>query len=280
MWGTTAGINDGMRSRWDRMEVGDLVLFLKENMAYLAATVTHKWQNAALADHLWDPKQVEAGTLSWELMFSFTKPMPVNISYDDLTAVASTGKNVATRSFSVYSAPVGDRVASLLDVDDRALLRPLSQTDVGALVRSFDEVDAATSSYRRLEQPYLRNLVIPGASEHCALCSRDIEAELLVAAHIKRRSTCTFEEKIDFTSIAMAACRFGCDELFERGYIWVDSDGTIKPATGLTDPTAIQYWEKHLQGRQVWNWSARSASHKYFEAHRADHGHRSSPRSA
>lgn len=273
MWGTTAGVRGQMRRRWDRMQHGDLVLFLKQNQAYLAATVTHKWESAELADRLWTPKLTDSGPLSWQLMFSFTKPRPVAISYTEMAAQTDTERGLATRSFNVYGSPISDRVASLLDVDERALLRPLTDTSVPDLVRTFDAVDAGGTTKRRLEQPYLRDILMPGSTDRCALCSRQMDVELLVAAHIKKRALCTFEEKTDLPAVAMPACRFGCDELFERGFVWVDSNGRIRPSRLLRDETAREYWQQHLRGGIVWDWKARQASHKYFEAHRQHYGH-------
>lgn len=273
MWGTTAGVRGQMQARWNRMQHGDLVLFLKENAAYLAATVTHKWESAELADRLWAPKETESGPLSWQLMFSFTKPRPVAISYAAMARQAEIEGNLATRSFNVYGSPISGRVASLLNVDERALIRPLTDTSVAELVRTFDAVDAEVTARRRLEQPYLRDMLMPGFTDRCALCSREMEVEFLVAAHIKKRSSCTFEEKTDLPAVAMPACRFGCDELFERGFIWVDSIGKIHRSNGLKDKTAKEYWGQHLKGRIVWNWESRQPSHKYFEAHRNSYGH-------
>jgi hypothetical protein len=55
----------------------------------------------------------------------------------------------------------------------------------------------------------------------------------LVAAHIKRRSVCTPQEKRDIGNVAMAVCLFGCDILFETGAITVDETGHVIAAQGL-----------------------------------------------
>jgi hypothetical protein len=47
--------------------------------------------------------------------------------------------------------------------------------------------------------------------------------DLLVAAHIKRRSLCSETERRDLHNVAMLACKFGCDALFEEGY-WLVSE--------------------------------------------------------
>jgi hypothetical protein len=89
----------------------------------------------------------------------------------------------------------------------------------------------------RLEQQKIRNLLF-GASPValCDLCGSEFPKELLVAAHIKRRSVCSGEEKRDHAHNILALCRFGCDELFERGFIVVKNgrvpDGPTLAATG------------------------------------------------
>lgn len=271
MWGTTAGARGQMRGKWERMAPGDLVLFLARNHAFLAATVTHKWSSASLADVLWPRKKSGDRQVPWELMFSFTRPTPVRISYSDLAAAARTDGPLGTREFNVYPSPISDRVAALLDVDQRALIRARTSIDFDEIVRSFDAVDAEATTRRRLEQAYLRDLILPGEQGRCDLCSREMASMFLVAAHIKRRSLCSFDEKRDLPAIAMAACRFGCDELFERGLITVGTTGSILRSNAMTDSTAKAYWNEHLRGRQVWRWEERSGSHPYFAAHRALH---------
>ena len=51
--------------------------------------------------------------------------------------------------------------------------------------------------------------------------------ELLHAAHIKQRSECTKKEKTD-PNIVMPLCKLGCDDLFEQGFILINSKGRIK----------------------------------------------------
>ena len=60
----------------------------------------------------------------------------------------------------------------------------------------------------------------------CDLCGKTYPARFVRAAHIKRRADCTLDEKRDLHNV-MAACVFGCDELFEHGYIGVGSNGHI-----------------------------------------------------
>ena len=61
----------------------------------------------------------------------------------------------------------------------------------------------------------------------CSLCGDQLPVQFLVAAHIKKRSECSHKERLDIPAIAMAACKFGCDALFEVGYLAVDDKGVV-----------------------------------------------------
>lgn len=92
-------------------------------------------------------------------------------------------------------------------------------------------VDGRTNRQVRMEQQFLRRLLKlkPGSKpQSCALCGHVYDVQFLVAAHIKQRSECTLEEKLDVEHIVMPACVFGCDALYERGLVYVDPDGFIR----------------------------------------------------
>jgi predicted restriction endonuclease len=71
--------------------------------------------------------------------------------------------------------------------------------------------------------------------------------DFLVAAHIKKRSRCTDAEKRDLANVTMLCCRFGCDELYERGFLGVAKDGSILVSSQLMDTTAKDYATKTVQ---------------------------------
>lgn len=129
------------------------------------------------------------------------------------------------------------------------------------------QTDATTERKVRREQRLLRKaLGLDGSSHACALCGRTYPDRLLVAAHIKKRSECSPEEKVDIPAVAMIACTLGCDALFEHGYVVVTDQGVIEATKkGAASPHVTELVER-LVGRKV---SGHSESAAYYAWHRA-----------
>lgn len=96
------------------------------------------------------------------------------------------------------------------------------------ILPELDRADASAERPYRLEQRYLRDaLFATGDVQPCGLCGRVLWRRFLVAAHIKPRRECTLEERLDLPGVVMPACLFGCDILFEHGYLYVNTTGVL-----------------------------------------------------
>lgn len=121
----------------------------------------------------------------------------------------------------------------------RPALITLQNPEFPLRVRRFDVLDGSAQVTTRKEQRELRRLLLGGrTSAPCDLCGHDFPGDFLVAAHIKKRSLCTDDERNDLTNVAMLACRFGCDSLFESGHVTVDDTGRV-----------LSWFEDGLRGR-------------------------------
>ncbi len=96
----------------------------------------------------------------------------------------------------------------------------------------FGELDRRASAKYRVEQNTLRRMLIGDQpTGRCALCDRELPVDLLIAAHVKRRSECSDEERRDWRNVVMLACSLGCDRLYELGYVSVGPDGEVLTVT-------------------------------------------------
>jgi hypothetical protein len=144
-------------------------------------------------------------------------------------------------------------------------------TTVGVQVgagKEFGVLDSTASVKVRKEQAQLRKMLASGREvASCALCGHQYPLIFLVAAHIKRRSICTDDERRDLHHVAMLACTFGCDALYEAGWITVDPDGYIQTTPLGTAPEGrLRNQLQQLAGRRCQAHS--HASESYFSWHR------------
>ncbi|MBT2605579.1 HNH endonuclease [Bacillus sp. ISL-53] len=141
--------------------------------------------------------------------------------------------------------------------------------------KEFQELDIMGVSLQRREQHFLRRYLFHGkVTEQCAICGNELPITFLVAAHIKPRAKCTDSEKIDFRNIVVPMCKFGCDELFERGYISVQKCKVVSipryiRTTFLDDyinsivEKEIKFWSKDKEKYFQWHYNYHVDNGKY-----------------
>jgi hypothetical protein len=105
------------------------------------------------------------------------------------------------------------------------------QGDADASDLSLDidgDTDALAQVIVRREQKKLRRLKFGDHPNlQCDLCGRLVPRRFVRAAHIKRRAVADPNERRNLANF-LAACLFGCDELFEHGYLYVDATGRVQ----------------------------------------------------
>jgi hypothetical protein len=183
--------------------------------------------------------------------------------------VPGHGPNQAQQVAAIISEPLKEEGAPrvLLDrleaIDDK---KP-TEEDFAVAVAALDALDRVSHRAGRVEQSYLRRALFSASIARCDLCGRAFEIEFLVAAHIKRRADCDDQEKRDVAHVVMSACRFGCDELYERGYIAVRDDGHIILSNAIdTSEHARTYAVQYLKGKSFGR--AMTGRTDYFSWHR------------
>jgi len=145
---------------------------------------------------------------------------------------------------------------------------PLTREQLIEDLNRFDgDPSGVAETKTRKEQDSFRRYLIGSSNEaECSLCGHLFPTELLIAAHIKKRAECTHEEKTN-PDVVMLACKFGCDDLYEKKFIFVDEQGIIrrnqsKSITKAMEPTIVS-----LDGKECPIWS--DSNKEFFDAHRA-----------
>jgi hypothetical protein len=265
MWGVVPGKGNVNVGQYQDVQVGDLVMFGGGNKYFACGTVAYLQRNAALAEALWG-RYVEDQT--WEYMYVLDEIRPLDIPYAEFNAVASYDLGAVPQGFRVLGEQKSLAILQHFPLLSERHVPPASEQEYeDALATLTGDLDRTVEASQRAEQAYLRRALFSGPHARCDLCGRQFEIEFLVAAHIKRRAACTDSERRDVRHVIMAACKFGCDELYERGYITINSDGVLQLSMALqAGGQAHSYAAGHLAGKTFGR--AMAGPEDYFGWHR------------
>lgn len=160
------------------------------------------------------------------------------------------------------AAPIRVVIAEPKDDESANLAGPSIDAESGPFQGALDR---PVTARQRREQHRLRAALIRGR-EHasCALCGETYPVRFLWASHIKKRAAASENEIRDLQRIAMLACIFGCDALFEDGYLSVHN-GRVVGTDAVDSNSAIGRRINQIEGRVLHDY-ANSAM--YFEWHR------------
>ena len=248
-WGVTEGDKGRNRTKWQRINPGDVVLFAREGSYFAMGVVALPFENEALAEVLW---QRNAAGETWKYMYAVDEIRDVAIPYIELNPVMGYESAYVPQGFNVLNEEKSAHVIDYLGAGSLKWDMPPPTAELDAAFLTEGPLDLVAPAKRRVEQQALRWYLLPHATGTCALCGREFAKQFLRAAHIKPRAACTETERRDLAHVAMPACVFGCDALFEQGYVSVGDQGEIlispqvKTTLGLAGYTTVS-----LEGRKV-----------------------------
>jgi len=263
IWGLASPVT---RNTWLNLQSGDTVIFNTETIITVSACFTHRSHNRNLALKLWGWEDADAKT-TWENIYFVTDVRHHAIPFKDIqTHINYKRDRPFFRYNELQSVAIFERFPEL---DHDYYSSNLNLEDVRQEIQK-QLTDGTANRPTRLEHKYIvRHLFQGKLISRCSICHNEYPRHLLVAAHIKKRSACRPEEKLDIENIALPMCRLGCDPLFEHGYISVSNGKVVKhPSREMTGAIAI-YVESVL-GNQVKEWG--KVNRKYFDWHLNAHG--------
>ncbi|MFE6962993.1 hypothetical protein [Streptomyces sp. NPDC057696] len=266
MWGVVPGKKNVNVARIKKMRPGDWVFFTGDNKVYFGGTIALMWHSRPLAEHLWD---TDDNGSTWEFMYALSGTRGFDIPISEVRQLLGWKQTRNIMGISVLDDEDSDALQTLLTLDAApAATTPLDPQQEQAAVDAFDgDLERKAQRAQRGEQAALKRRLLPGSTGECALCGRMLPGTFLIGAHIKKRAVCNDTEKRDLANIAMLACTFGCDAVYEHGYVTVGPEGTLRVSPLAADlPEVAAYIEEKLAGRTVSWWN--DSREPYYQWHR------------
>lgn len=263
MWGVTPGGRNPQL--WERCSPGDLVLFAANKRIFGSGIVALKFHNQELARQLWGS---DAEGRTWEYMYALDEIRSLNVSYSEFNRWVGYNERAVIQDFRVLSAEKSEQVFEALDLYSEAHIPAVSaEAFRRAATAPSGPLDVERTATQRTESRYIRSVLFPESTGTCDLCGERMPISFLVGAHIKKRAACSDDEKVDIPNIVMAACLFGCDALYERGYVTVGEDWLLQ-RTSTAESTWLEARLAHLGERAFPHRDAARA--QYFAWHRSN----------
>lgn len=268
VWGITK--SPQKIKQWNKIQRGDVTLFSANKQIFATATITYKIHNFELAKHLWG--ETEDGG-SWEYIYFLDEVKNQSISLSVFNRLLGYEEGNLIQGFRVLDQEKSNIIMGAFDFHS-SIYTPVGtkeeiQQNIKDIIGDLEESASLDSEVRgkaRKEQGILRGYLFGNKKTcNCGICGEEFPVDLLVAAHIKKRALCTTEERLDIEHIAIPMCKFGCDELFERGYISVLDGKVVSLIDGEVLPITVKKYIQTVKGNVCENWNDNTA--KYFMWH-------------
>jgi hypothetical protein len=266
-WGVTAGVNNVNANKWRKIQPADVTFFSANKVLYSYGFVTFKIHNKLLAQHLWE---FNSKGETWEYIYFLDELREHDIPISLFNEIVGYSENFKVQGFSVLDEDKSDALLSYFDLESVTAVQPVSEYEYREIIESFDIniLDIEGKTKNRAEQGFLRKTLFGNKTiAKCGICGKEYPISFLVAAHIKKRSFCSNEEKLDYKNIVMPMCKFGCDDLFEKGYISVDNGIVSVNGKAVTFPLSL--YLDQIDGLNCVYWNTNTS--KYFQWHLNHH---------
>ncbi|MBT2616141.1 HNH endonuclease [Bacillus sp. ISL-78] len=266
-WGVTAGVNNVNANKWSKIQPADVTFFSANKVLYSYGFVTFKIHNKLLAQHLWE---FNSKGETWEYIYFLDELREHDVPISLFNEIVGYSENYKVQGFVVLDEDKSSALLSYFDLESETVVQPVSEEEYREIIKSFniDTLDIEGKTKSRAEQGFLRKALFGNKTiGRCGICGKEYPISFLIAAHIKKRSFCSNEEKLDFRNIVMPMCKFGCDDLFEKGYISVDNG--IVSVNGKAVTLPLRLYLDQINGLNCAYWNTNTS--KYFQWHRNHH---------
>ena len=220
------GVTPSQSSKWERIQAGDITLLAKEGAVFASAVTTYKIHSHALASQLWG---FDNKGNTWEYIYFLSEVKNQHIPYKELNKVIPYNENYVIQGFSLLDEEKSINVLKAFDLESETYFPDITDEELDKEFQNEENLDTKSTTTGRKEQSRIRRLLFKNKPTGvCCICNKEYPVKFLWAAHIKKRAKCSLDEKKDTRHIAAPMCKFGCDELYEKGYIGVEGGSVIQ----------------------------------------------------
>lgn len=262
--GVKLGKDGEQKGEWEKLQRGDVVLFMRDGMVFLSGIVTYLVKDPDLARELWG--EDDRGHVP-ECIYFVDEVKDQFIPARTVNRLVGLDENYEWPGFEVYLEDVAAPVVHGYQLESSVYFPIVSEDEYKQVVQEIDRsspLDTEGRGRLRKEDGFLRDYHFRGkVVEECGICGNKYPTQFLIAAHIKDRWHCTTEDRLDYENIAMPMCKLGCEELYRRNYVTV-IDERVAVTRARVDSNDLKAILVRLQGR-VCPWF--KGSRKYFDWH-------------
>ena len=262
LWGVPDGYNNKDLRNWKRSKVGDNCLFYRDKKFFSKSKIILKLVDENIASRFL--VKTTKGDLSKNL---FILEPSSEISITNYRFNKSLNKtNSPLNSFKIEN------------IKNKNLLKELGISNLKTLtgrkvdfyqdrLHELEKLDGIKSQAKiRLEQDIFTEFLFNDCSNSkCAICARSYPNSIMVAGHIKKRSLSTDIERRNLNNV-MPICKMGCDDLFERGYIYINKKGRIKRNEEKEITSDLKQYLDSIVDKNSWFFNKKNTI--FFEQHR------------
>ena len=135
-------------------------------------------------------------------------------------------ENLKNRFLKIFNDKYDAEAYTTENNNTKTLLNSFVPPSFNPIQKSFGK-PYATIQVQREEQSYFKKLYFGSNKQiKCYICKNEFNREFVWLSHLKKRSHCSNEERYDYY-VFMPMCLFGCDKLYEEGYIFINKNGII-----------------------------------------------------
>lgn len=123
------------KSKWEKIEIGDYILFYAKRNIVAYSKIIYKTQNSKLAEEIWGWTKTEKGEdVLWEYLYFFEKPEPTEIPFKELIEFAGYSENFVIQGFTPYSIKGIEKIKTKFG-DIEKYLKSFNNQSIKSIIR-------------------------------------------------------------------------------------------------------------------------------------------------